>query len=289
MKTETNYSPKRNLDQHAYIDIVKRESHALGPIFHENWHEELQFYYLASGCGVIHCDSDVFDLKSGGAALINCSELHRLENRGEAIICYTIRIDLASLFHDFTQFHSFPEASLLAQQLIVFHHQLSNDCGVLIQLRVLIREYEQRRTGYELAMRSIVLDLFVRLIRSHVRTIYSKKRLDLRLNSLNQMKATLDYIQRHYQTPITVCDLAQRALMSEAHFCRTFKMLYGQTVIAYINAMRVKQADSLLKSVHCTITEIALKVGFNDANYFSRVYKQQKGMTPRQARQTFLN
>jgi AraC-like DNA-binding protein len=72
--------------------------------------------------------------------------------------------------------------------------------------------------------------------------------------------------------------------MSEAHFCRTFKKLYGQSVIAHINELRVDKAEQLLQNTPLTITEIAFSVGFNDANYFSRVFRKKRGVSPQQTR-----
>ncbi|MCO7175359.1 AraC family transcriptional regulator [Sporolactobacillus kofuensis] len=288
MKNETKYSPKRNPDRHAYVDIIKRKTTSGGPIFRENWHEEIQFYYLTQGVGTIRCESDIFELHTGGVALMNSNELHFMESKRDVLTCYIIRIDLASLFNDLPDLRLLKDAELLAQQLIVFHHQLSEDTHIVHGIRNLILEHEEHRPGYELAIKSTVLHLIVLLLRAHIRKIYTKEHFDRRLNSLNQMRTTINYIHDHLHSQITVHNLAHRALMSEAHFCRTFKKLYGKPVVSYINALRVDQAEDLLQTSPYTITEIALKVGFNDANYFSRVYKKQKGITPKQTRQSYV-
>ncbi|MDF2911810.1 MAG: AraC family transcriptional regulator [Sporolactobacillus laevolacticus] len=280
MKNESNYSPKRNPDQHAYLDILKRESLGYGPTFRENWHEEMQFYYVVNGEGRIRCESDIIDLRAGKAALINSNELHIMESVGNKLTYYTIRIDLAALFQDMPDLIRLKYAEQLMQHRIIFNHQIGEEEQVVPLLRKLITEHEVRLPGYELALKSDVLQIFVILIRNHIQKIYTKKRFDLRISSLNQLKSVIAFIHEHYTESITVHDLAERALMSEAHFCRTFKKLYGKTVVAYINTLRVDQAEKLLQNSPLTITEIALNVGFNDANYFSRVFKQQKGITP---------
>jgi AraC-like DNA-binding protein len=284
MKNEANYSPKRSSDQHAYLDILKKESLGYGPTFRENWHEEMQFYYVADGEGRIRCESDIIDLREGKAALINSNELHIMESVSNKLTYYTIRIDLAALFQDMPDLIHLNYAEQLMQQRIVFDHIVDEKEQLVPLLHELIAEHESRLLGCALALKSLVLQILVILIRNHIQKIYTKKRFDLRISSLNQLKSVIAFIHEQYTESITVHELAERALMSEAHFCRTFKKLYGKTVVAYINTLRVDQAEKLLQNSPLTITEIALNVGFNDANYFSRVFKQQKGITPQTER-----
>lgn len=284
MKNETNYSPKRNYDRHAYLDINLREGLGYGWRYQENWHEEMQFYYVVSGQARIRCESDVFDLLAGEMLLVNCNELHVIESLCKKLSFYSIRIDLASMFQDMPDLHKVNYVELLMQQRIVFNRFIDKKEAITPLLRRLIREHAARLPGFELSMKADLLQILLNLIRNHIQKVYTKKRFDLKLNSLNQLKSAFSYMNEHYKETITVHDLAARAHMSEAHFCRTFKKLYGRSVIAHINELRVDKAEQLLQNTSLTITEIAFSVGFNDANYFSRVFRKKRGVSPQQAR-----
>ena len=54
----------------------------------------------------------------------------------------------------------------------------------------------------------------------------------------------------------------------------------GKTVTGYINDIRLKKSIELLRTNTLNITEIAIKCGFNDANYFSRIFKRKFGVSP---------
>jgi AraC-like DNA-binding protein len=78
--------------------------------------------------------------------------------------------------------------------------------------------------------------------------------------------------------------LAEVAGMSRFYFCHSFKEVTGQTISDYINYIRISMAESKLDNTDLSITDIALSVGFDDINYFSRVYKKHKGISPKAAR-----
>jgi AraC-like DNA-binding protein len=55
----------------------------------------------------------------------------------------------------------------------------------------------------------------------------------------------------------------------------------GMTPITYLNRYRVKQAKALLDGAEKGITEIAVEVGFSSSNYFTRVFREEVGVSPR--------
>jgi AraC-like DNA-binding protein len=81
--------------------------------------------------------------------------------------------------------------------------------------------------------------------------------------------------------------------MSRCHFCHTFRNVTGKNLQEYVNELRVEKAKILLRDTDLNITEIANSVGFNDLNYFSRVFKRGAEVSPRKFRRgkwsTLLN
>jgi len=93
------------------------------------------------------------------------------------------------------------------------------------------------------------------------------------------------YIEQHFMHNITPGIIAQVFFLSEAHIARVFKNAYHCTITAYIHEVRIINAQRLLSSTLIPIKSIALNVGFSDANYFSRVFRDHTGKTPSQYRQ----
>ncbi len=84
-----------------------------------------------------------------------------------------------------------------------------------------------------------------------------------------------DFSQQH-----KLVDYAQACYMSEGHFSRAFKQVYGVTPIKYKTKLQIDYAKFLLTSTFLKISAIASLSGFDDSLYFSRVFKKYTGCSP---------
>jgi len=102
--------------------------------------------------------------------------------------------------------------------------------------------------------------------------------------SSNRFNETLAFIHNHIDKVISINDLASKVHMSDDHFTRTFKKEIGTSPIDYINQKRIEKAQLLLVVTSMSINEIVLKVGFNSASYFNRIFKSITGLPPLECR-----
>jgi transcriptional regulator GlxA family with amidase domain len=89
-----------------------------------------------------------------------------------------------------------------------------------------------------------------------------------------------DAIDRSYADPLDVPTLARIALVSEAHFIRTFRVAFGETPNRYLQRRRVERAMFLLRSTDRSVTDICMDVGFSSLGTFSRVFDDIVGEPP---------
>jgi AraC-like DNA-binding protein len=94
------------------------------------------------------------------------------------------------------------------------------------------------------------------------------------------MKA-MAFIHTHYADPISRSSIAAHIGVSERHVTRCFHQEAGLTPITYLNRFRIRQARAMLDSGINCITDIALAVGFSTSGYFTRVFRQETGQSPR--------
>jgi AraC-like DNA-binding protein len=71
---------------------------------------------------------------------------------------------------------------------------------------------------------------------------------------------------------------------SYPHLCRLFHKSFGLSPLAYLNIKRLEYAKSLLRNPRPTIAEVAYQSGFQDPGYFTRQFRKQTGLTPREFR-----
>ncbi|MBS4007248.1 MAG: PocR ligand-binding domain-containing protein [Clostridium sp.] len=93
------------------------------------------------------------------------------------------------------------------------------------------------------------------------------------------------YIRKNYDKDLTLDDIAASVYLSPYYAARVFKHGQGMTIMNYLTQVRIEEAKKLLRNPRFQIEEIAQKLGFNDASYFSKVFRRNEGMSPSQFRQ----
>lgn len=94
----------------------------------------------------------------------------------------------------------------------------------------------------------------------------------------------IGYVQQHYREDLRRDELARKTGMTPEHFSRTFRNYKGCSFSQYLSRLRLHQARLELQLSHASLEEIARRCGYGDTHYFSRKFKQQFGMPPRQYR-----
>lgn len=98
------------------------------------------------------------------------------------------------------------------------------------------------------------------------------------------VKEALHYIHENYQQKFKIEDICKSIFVSKAHLSVIFKDEMSMTINNYIKNYRIKQSQYLLLHTKNSILDIALETGFDNANYYSNVFKSMTKMTPRQYR-----
>ncbi|HHY81511.1 MAG TPA: AraC family transcriptional regulator [Clostridiales bacterium] len=130
-----------------------------------------------------------------------------------------------------------------------------------------------REPGYNTKARAIfmiILQCFYKLIwHPNYKSDYDKR-----------IKRVLQYTIDHYMEPLTVNDMAEMIKLSPLYFGRLFKSETGQNYKQYLNFIRINKAENMLKSGIRSVSEVAVKCGFSDIFYFSKLFKKVKGYSP---------
>ncbi len=98
------------------------------------------------------------------------------------------------------------------------------------------------------------------------------------------MAKAADYVRQHHAEALTLETVARQVYLSPFYFSHVFRQEMGQTFVEYLTQVRVQAAEQLLKDSVMSVGAISERVGYNDVNYFSRVFKKVNGLTPTQFR-----
>ncbi|TDR76627.1 AraC family transcriptional regulator [Paludibacterium purpuratum] len=92
------------------------------------------------------------------------------------------------------------------------------------------------------------------------------------------------FLQTRLARPLAVVDMASACRLSPSHFHARLKAETGLSPMAYLTRMRMERAHWLLQSLHASVLDVALQVGYQSASAFSAAYRQHYGYPPGQGR-----
>lgn len=109
---------------------------------------------------------------------------------------------------------------------------------------------------------------------------------EVRLNKLKvqgysrETRNVLEYLSLHFTEEVRMDDLVKALNYSKAHISALFRNDTGLTIMQYMARMRCEKAAELLVNTEISIQNISMLVGYEDSNYFVKVFRREMGDTP---------
>ena len=95
------------------------------------------------------------------------------------------------------------------------------------------------------------------------------------------------WIAEHYHEPAPVAAMVRLSGLAERSFKRRFEQATGMSPLEYVHTLRLEEAKQQLESGTAPIETIAHEVGYEDAGFFSRLFRRHVNLTPAQYRKRF--
>lgn len=96
------------------------------------------------------------------------------------------------------------------------------------------------------------------------------------------IEKALEYMELHYPEELNLNAVAERFYLNASYFSKIFKEELGVSYTKYLMEFRVNKAAELMSDPTLKIYEISRRVGYEDVQYFTKMFKSIKGITPRQ-------
>jgi AraC family transcriptional regulator len=94
------------------------------------------------------------------------------------------------------------------------------------------------------------------------------------------VERAIKFMCEQYSEPLSLADVADSAILSRFHFCRTFRDATGVTPGRFLSAIRIYQAKRMLLNTRLNVTDIAFTVGYNSLGSFSNHFADSVGISP---------
>lgn len=138
-------------------------------------------------------------------------------------------------------------------------------------LRRLVGIWGQKRAGYEMEAVGCLYEVFFHLFAEDSRREGAVG---------HRLAPAREHIEKYFDRPITLSELAYLADMSETHLRREWKKHFSESPLQYRDRLRLAHAKELLLTGYYTVSEIAEKCGFEDVSYFVRFFRKKTGTSP---------
>lgn len=242
---------------------------------------------VLSGTAAHIVDNQQFYIKKGDVFVISNDTAHGYKSTDDFCICNIMyrSSDLFTIVSDIKKSPGF-------HALFVLEPYLSKDHSFESRLKLdvlefekisaiitqLINEYQKKDEGWQTFVHANFITLVVLLSRLYTMNEHIKS------SDIINIAKPVSYIENHYTEQISIEVLAKMAHFSPRHFTRIFSETYHTTPYNYIKLLRIHHACTLLKRTSLSISNIALESGYNDSNYFSRLFRDCIGTTPKEYR-----
>lgn len=112
-------------------------------------------------------------------------------------------------------------------------------------------------------------------------------RIQTRRELVRRLHHARDYMRSGFRRSMSLADIARASSLSPFHFHRAYRLFFGETPHQFVVRLRLDRAADRLRRTGCTVTEIAMSVGFESPAHFSRAFKNRFQCTPQSYRQMF--
>lgn len=156
-----------------------------------------------------------------------------------------------------------------------------NNVDLAGTLNKLVRECMSDTLTKDVLTDLTLQELLIRIIQTQsLKSVESELTTDANL----PVARVVEYIRKNLTSGFSLKTLSDKANMSTTSFYRFFKRELGMSPIEFVLTEKLRHAKQLLKDSSLQINEICYMSGFEDSNYFTRIFKKYEGITPRQYR-----
>ncbi len=236
-----------------------------------HYHSEFEIYYLLEGNCRYLIDKNIYELSKGDLCIIPPGTIHNTryekDNHKRMLISFPENYLPIALRAAISKIYFHPNSEITQPKIKEIFDSIDDECT-----------HSDNFSKY--AIQNKIHELILLILRNDTSA-------DAATSESLLVKRAITFIKRNYASNITAEQTAKFCFVSREHLTRTLKRETGFSFKEFLTFYRLKKAEAILKSnPKERIIDVALQCGFNDSNYFSKVYKQKYLCPPSAAKKS---
>ena len=298
------------------MEIVQIETNKISPyvrhadfvettneIFHVPWRiiYDYEFYFVVEGKITVITENEEVTLEAGDVHIMRPSCWHRRIATTHKIGYYNMHFDFLKLEENsvFSTYNEYvvpinrnerrvKKNDILNQRVVYEPKDIALPLKATVKDRAkyisllgnLVEHYKHMRPGYDLLLKSDILVLLYYLLEEN----------DERKNAAkyhhNAVAQFTQIISSDFSEKLYLSDLSEQTGLSPSQMRKLFREVNSCSPRDYLINLRIEKAKYMLEEGKETVASIGEKVGYENVNYFSRIFKKKTGMSPIQYRES---
>lgn len=257
-----------------------------------HWHNEIEFCLPRKGTAVCQIYQESYTIPAGSAILIGSNVPHSCHSlTGECVLYSSIiaapEFISGEIGGDVERKCMRPFLEGSAGPCIRIDgtgadRTEAESRRLLQMLDEIDRLYTEKPLCHELRIKGLLCEILAALLPEAYRNPANKRLQSVPASSaeLERLQLTLDYLHQHYDSVVSLQELADLTHLSREACCRSFRRMTGKSITEYLQEYRVTQSLPLIRSGRYSISQVAELCGFSNASRFAAAFRKRMGINP---------
>lgn len=264
-------------EKHMYSDsafpIIFHFDTVRGDIFAENeqgtlfhWHENIEILQILKGKAKINLGGKFSEYEENEIAVINSGVFHKVEAVGDEVNYYCLIVDC-----DFLKTRGIDIENNFFSPKIA-------DEEMNEYMNIFAHEFFEKTQLHKTKCLALATLICIKMFEKYC---LNSGEINYKEDAATMIcRSVIKYINEKFNTKISMDTMAKKIGVSKFHMCRSFKKCTGCSIVEYINIYRVEQTKKIIALRDVNVSEAAVRCGFSNMSYFTKVFKKVTGMAP---------
>lgn len=253
------------------------------------WHPEMEIIIVNHGKLKLSTHKSHVILGAGQGVVINSNIIHSIDpvDNDPNVSFYSTMFSPAFLFgkkeSSLSEKYQLPVTTNKHFQYLSIDENDPNESELLDLVNGVIADNIIKHFGYELSTKSKLCSFWIKLSSMITPATTTKKTSKAATLDEARAKEIITYIESNYSKKVTLDEIAEYVHLSKSECCRCFKRALNLTPVEYLMKYRIYQSALILQNdekMPASYLELSNIVGFNNASYFNKVFREYMGCTP---------